>query len=109
MRLREQGKEWFDEQASLRPSPMEQGDLALVRDIMGDINMGRNQKLRPRWKGPFRITRRTDKGTYILEELDGTPLKATYAGNRLKRFYQREGLDLNTVWTEENTTETELN
>ena len=27
-----------------------------------------------------------DKGSYVLEELDGTLLRRTYAGNRLKRF-----------------------
>jgi hypothetical protein len=26
----------------------------------------------------------------VLEELDGTPLRRTYAGNRLKRFIKRE-------------------
>jgi len=30
------------------------------------------------------------KGSYVLEELDGTPLKGTYAGNRLKKFVKRD-------------------
>jgi hypothetical protein len=87
VRLREEGKEWFDAQASLRPSPMTIGDLVLIKDVLQDIDMSRSKKLLPRWKGPFRITRITDKGTYLIEELDGTPLRATFAGNRLRKFY----------------------
>jgi hypothetical protein len=93
VRLREMNKAWFDAKANLRPSPMEPGDMVLVRDVIGDLDMSRNQKLRPRWKGPFRISQASEKGTYLLEELDGTPLKATYAGNRVTRFYQRGTLE----------------
>ena len=32
-------------------------------------------------------------GTYLLNELDGTRLQGTYAGDRLKRFYPQTGVD----------------
>jgi hypothetical protein len=35
-----------------------------------------------------------DSTFYKLEELDGTHLKATFAGNRLKRFFSRAELDV---------------
>jgi hypothetical protein len=31
-----------------------------------------------------------DKGTYLLEEFDGTELASTYSSNRLKKFVQRD-------------------
>ena len=37
---------------------------------------------------------RLDLGTYLLSELDTTKLNGVYAGDRLKRFFQREGIDL---------------
>jgi hypothetical protein len=97
MRLREEGKEWFDNKASLRSAPMTPGDLVLVRDVIRDLDMSRSRKMDPRWKGPFRIKYVSEKATYILEELDGCELRRTYAGNRLKKFYQRAALDRETI------------
>ena len=97
VRLREDSKEWFDSQASFRAVSMTPGDLVLIRDALSDIDISRAQKLRPRWKGPFRIARITEKGTYFVEELDGTPLKNTFAGSRLKKFVQRKTLDLDVL------------
>jgi hypothetical protein len=49
-----------------------------------------------RWFGPYRIREIPEDSTfYWLEELDGTPLAATFAGNRLKRFFSRAELDNN--------------
>jgi hypothetical protein len=96
VRLRNEGKDWFDAQANIRNDPLGPGDLVLIRDVLRDIDMGRNHKLSPRWKGPFRIQSVSPKGTYLLEELDGTPLRATYAGRRLTRFYQRSFDDATT-------------
>lgn len=94
VRLRNMGKEWFDNKANLRADPMAPGDLVLVRDIMRDADMSRNTKLTPRWKGLFRITSISPKGTYTLEELDGTCLTGTYAGRRIAKFHQRNELDV---------------
>ena len=44
--------------------------------------------------GPFLIrVARLDLGTYLLDELDGTELSGVYAGDRLKKFFQREGIE----------------
>ena len=53
--------------------------------------MSRNRKLSYWWLGPYRVQKAIPaKGTYILEEFDGTPLAGTYAGNRLKKFVEQE-------------------
>ena len=33
------------------------------------------------------------RGTYLLQELDGTVLKGVFPGERLKRFFLRRGVD----------------
>ena len=35
-----------------------------------------------------------EKGTYLLEELDGSRLAGTFAGDRLKKFHPRQQLRL---------------
>ena len=57
-----------------------------------------SKKLDNRWLGPYLIREaRLDLGTYLLSELDGTKLNGVYAGDRLKRFFQREGIELDTA------------
>ena len=49
-----------------------------------------NEKLAFRWKGPFWIQKAlSEKGTYLLEEMDGATLRGTASGNRLKKFNLR--------------------
>src|SRR5271170_827660 len=51
-------------------------------------------KLNDRWRGPFRIVEKSENSTfYRLEELDGTPLSGTAAGDRVKKFYMRRELE----------------
>ena len=53
------------------------------------------KKLDNPWLGPYLIKEaRLDLGTYLLSELDGAKLNGVYAGDRLKRFFQREGIEL---------------
>ena len=48
-------------------------------------------------------------GTYLLSELDGAKLNGVDAGNRLKRFCQREGIKLDAAEdTEDNGLEEEV-
>ncbi len=48
-------------------------------------------KLVSRWLGLYRIQQADqEKGTYLLEELDGTLLYSIFPGNRLKKFVIRE-------------------
>jgi len=49
--------------------------------------MSRNRKLSYKWLGPYKVCKAIPKkGTYILEEFDGTQLASTYSGNCLKKF-----------------------
>jgi hypothetical protein len=42
-----------------------------------------------RWNGPFKVKKQLDKGSYVLEEMDGTELKRNYAESHIKRFFPR--------------------
>ena len=44
--------------------------------------------------GPYLIrVARLALGTYLVDELDGTELSGVYAGDRLKKFFLREGIE----------------
>ena len=52
------------------------------------------RRLDNRWMGPYLIQlARLDLGTYLVDELDGTELCGVYAGDRLKKLFQREGIE----------------
>lgn len=91
-RLRFEGKGHFDEDNNAVEKLLKEGDLVLHHDPLSKIDKSRSRKLAYRWYGPYQIREAfPEKGTYILEELDGTPLAATYAGVRLKKFITRGG------------------
>jgi hypothetical protein len=59
--------------------------------------MSRVRKLDPKWLGPYRISNRpsqADRGTYRLEDLDGSLFRHTTPGWRLKLFIQRTPEDI---------------
>ena len=53
-----------------------------------------------RWNGPFKVKKQLTGGSYILEELDGTELKRSFAASHIKRFYPR-GRSLEEIQAEE--------
>ncbi|KAK4696585.1 hypothetical protein P7C70_g8352, partial [Phenoliferia sp. Uapishka_3] len=67
--------------------PLQPGALILVHTAILDNLKG--QKFLPRWTGPYRVRERLTKGSYLLEELDGTPLKKVYAARRVRLYYPR--------------------
>ena len=72
------------------------GDLVLLHQSKNLNSHSVKIKLDNRWFGPYRIREvPPDPTFYLLEELDGTHLKAMFAGNRLKRFFTRTELDNN--------------
>jgi hypothetical protein len=93
VRLRQEGKEWWDNSKSIRSTPLEPGDLVLVRDTWTDINMSRSMKLQPKWRGPYRVTKVWGNGSYRITDLDGTELRSSYPGNRLTKFHRRSPED----------------
>jgi hypothetical protein len=90
-RKRMEGKDSFDRTHQIRHIEIKEGDLVLRHDSMSNFDMSRKQKLSYRWLGPYRIQKAIpEKGTYILEEFDGTALTGTYSGNRLMKFVERQ-------------------
>ena len=54
-----------------------------------------SQKLAFKWLGPYQIRDSVkNKDTYMLEELDGSRLADTFAGDKLKKFHSWQQLQL---------------
>jgi len=84
------GKESFDQSRQIRQAEIKEGDLVLQHNSIIEINMLRSRKLSYKWLGLYKVRKAIpDKGTYFLEEFDGTELASTYSSNRLKKFIQR--------------------
>ena len=90
-RSRIQNKAYFDSTRRLHPRELQDGDLVLAFKVR--IESKRAHKLDDRWHGPYRIRRKVEDSTfYLLEELDGTPMKRKFAGNQLKKYFARPGM-----------------
>jgi len=70
-------------------SDYQPGDLVLVRNTT--IEKELNRKSKPRYIGPFKVIRKTQGGSYILSELDGTISKRGVAAFRLRLYHPRLG------------------
>ncbi|XP_022031106.1 uncharacterized protein LOC110932053 [Helianthus annuus] len=44
-------------------------------------------KLTPKWEGPYRVKEASEKGSYVLEKIDGTPVPRTWNGVHLKKCF----------------------
>ncbi len=90
-RRRLEGKEYFDAHHQIRKRAIKEKDFVLVYDVKDmDVDKSRSTKLQYRWLGPYKVLKASSSGYYVLAELDGTPIRRTYAGNRLKRFVKRK-------------------
>ena len=50
--------------------------------------------MKNRWLGPYRIRKiAEDRGTYLLDELDGTQLDGIFAGDCIKKFHSRYNVE----------------
>ena len=49
-----------------------------------------NRKTKSRYKGPYRVIRQMSKGSYELQELDGTPLRYSVAAFRVIPYISRD-------------------
>jgi hypothetical protein len=49
-----------------------------------------NRKSKPRYLGPFNILRKIKRGAYVLQELDGTPLRSNIAAFRLAPYIAQD-------------------
>jgi hypothetical protein len=88
---RKANKSYFDDVKRLRPEhqQLRVGDLVLLFNQAKQEHPTRQLKLVANWLGPYRIWEASPAGYYRLEELDGTRLTQSVAGNRLKRFFTR--------------------
>lgn len=87
---REKNKAWFDKNKPIRKDKLVVGDWVLVHNTQ--LEKQWSKKLDNRWLGPYKIRSVSDKGTYLLQEPDGTHLTSVFAGERVKRFYPRQGI-----------------
>jgi len=93
---RKGNKAYFDQHKRMRGEAqrLHVGDLVLVHQSKNLNSRSVKIKLDDRWFGPYRIHEIPPDSTfYRLEELDGTHLKATFPGDRLKHFFLRSELD----------------
>ena len=87
-------KAHFDSTKRLRTAAQQLhvGDLVLLHNTI--IQHSHSCKLDDQWRRPYWIRKILEDSTfYRLEELYGTLLAASFAENRLKRFFTRSELD----------------
>ena len=63
------------------------GELVLVRNSEVEVRL--NRKTKPRYLGPYEVCRRTEGGSYVLKELDGSILQQGVAAFRLLPYISR--------------------
>jgi hypothetical protein len=88
-----QNKAYFDAVACLRSEnqAIQVGNLVFVfRPFILLPIKSRDTKLDERWQGPYCVKEKPQDSTYyLLEELDGTPMKHKCAGDQVKKYYPR--------------------
>ena len=71
----------------LKKSFYKPGELVLVRNSEVEVRL--NRKTKPRYLGPYEVCRRTEGGSYVLKELDGSILQQGVAAFRLLPYISR--------------------
>jgi len=88
-RLRNKG--YFDNNRWVRVQTIEIGDMVLMYNSSLDKQW--SQKLKNKWLGLYKIREIGETGTYLLNELDGTEFQGILAGDRIKKFLARYGVE----------------
>ena len=89
--MRLERKKTHDEKNCIRDTELIARDFVLLRNTRREKYM--SIKLSFKWLGPYQIFEVVkNKSTYMLEELDGTRLAGTFAGDRLKIFHPHQEL-----------------
>ena len=73
--------------AMVKPRRFNIGDLVLKKVSLATKNPAHG-KLRPNWKGPYRIIKCKRQRSYYLEALDGRKLEHPWNVEHLRRYYQ---------------------
>ena len=77
----------------LQRSEYEPGMLVLLRNVPMENTMSIERKTTNRYIGPYSIVRKTQGGSYVLQELNGALLRHTVAAFRLIPYIQRQDLN----------------
>ena len=76
----------------LRQEDYEPGALVLIRNNPIENTMSIERKTTDRYMGPYQVVRRTQGGSYVLEEMNGNVLRHTTAAFRLIPYIRRRDL-----------------
>ena len=86
-RKRMEAKEAFDLSRQLQKKEITTKDVVLRHNAKLELDKSTTNKLVYKWIGPYYVHRAIlEKGTYKLEEFDGTPILGTHLENCLKKF-----------------------
>jgi hypothetical protein len=94
-RMRKQKKEYFDSKHFATDKDINKNDLVLFHDTQHENDRSINRKLKYRWRESFRVKEVIqNKEIYLLQELDETDLAEIFVENKIKKFHQRQSLEI---------------
>jgi len=85
-KIRNYNKTYYDKRHK-KPSPYKEGDLVLIQNLQG--RPGENRKLKPNYKGPYRVNKILNKNRYVIKDVPGfnisqKPYNAILSSDKLK-------------------------
>lgn len=91
-RTRYKSKEVFEKRFGSRISTriFKPGEIVLARNTRVEKEL--NRKHKSRYLGPYEVHRRTEGGSYMLKELNGTHVRRRFAAFRLVPYFSRGDL-----------------
>jgi len=84
-------KAYFDKNCWERVQTLEIGDMVLLYNSSLDKQW--SPKFKNKWLGPYKIREIGETGTYLLNEPDGRELQGILPGDRIKKFFARDGVE----------------
>lgn len=72
-KIRNYNKLYYDRSHKI-PSKYQEGDYVLVRDLL--TKPGESKKFKPKYKGPYMITKALNKNRYVVQDVPGFNLKS---------------------------------
>ncbi len=88
-------KKNFDSKHFAADKDINKNDLVLFHDTQHENDRSINRKLKYRWRESFRVKEAIQKkNTYLLQKLDEIDLARTFVENKLKKFHQKQSLEI---------------
>lgn len=77
----------YKDRRTKKPTQYSEGDYILIRDTV--VKPGENAKLKPKYKGPYRITKNLGCDHYVIKDIEGfnhtsRPFDSILPANRIK-------------------------